>query len=517
MSYIVEQKIKGNIYLYTVENKWDKEKKKTFQKRTYIGPKNSIKRQNYLKGKTNLINKNYGNIFFLRFLSEKLGIDKIVKNCFPTDFNEIIALIYYDIMEGSPTYLFEYWHDENYLPEVKKLDSSACSSLYEKIGRDEVARQTFIEEWVENIKPIKALYFDITSISSHSNNISYIEWGYNRDKEEKAQLNIGLVYCEEKKLPLCYFIYPGSIVDVSTLRNCKKYLNNYGLIDFMFILDRGFFSTANILNMNEKNNRINFIQPLSFSLKKTKELIKRHRNELTNLKSAFSYKEDILNYVKSSVSFDDNDFDAHLFYNEKAELDARHNLLSKLFEIQKTILDKTFPTQKEFAKFKNDNIIEKYREFYKWNKLNLSAEINQKQINNYLSNSGYYVMATNKTELIRDEILSHYRNKDLIEKTFDIIKNEMDGKRLRTHNDFTTLGKIFKLFISSIIMSEITRVMNQNELFKVLTIKEVLYELRKIKINNLSKDGNPIISEISKKQRKILECFNIEPKMLYGY
>jgi hypothetical protein len=35
MSYIVEQKVKGNIYLYRVYSYWDKEKKQSRQKRTF--------------------------------------------------------------------------------------------------------------------------------------------------------------------------------------------------------------------------------------------------------------------------------------------------------------------------------------------------------------------------------------------------------------------------------------------------------------------------------------------------
>ena len=42
MSYIVEQKINGRIYLYQVESFWDKERKQARQKRKYIGPKERI-------------------------------------------------------------------------------------------------------------------------------------------------------------------------------------------------------------------------------------------------------------------------------------------------------------------------------------------------------------------------------------------------------------------------------------------------------------------------------------------
>ncbi len=93
----------------------------------------------------------------------------------------------------------------------------------------------------------------------------------------------------------------------------------------------------------------------------------------------------------------------------------------------------------------------------------------------------------------------------------------MDGKRLRTHNDHTTAGKLFVLFIALAIYSEIIRVMNQQKLFKTYTVKELLYELKKIKINSIAENGKPIVSEISKKQKLIYKNFDIDFSQLYGY
>ena len=63
MSYIVEQKIKGNIYLYNVESYWDKGKKQSRQKRTYIGPKIDIKKEINQKHLT-LLTKNSETSFY---------------------------------------------------------------------------------------------------------------------------------------------------------------------------------------------------------------------------------------------------------------------------------------------------------------------------------------------------------------------------------------------------------------------------------------------------------------------
>ena len=70
-----------------------------------------------------------------------------------------------------------------------------------------------------------------------------------------------------------YNIYPGSIVDVKTLKNCIEYLKTYKLTNILFILDRGFFSNENVLQMDNSDSKIQFIQPLPFTLKKVKALI----------------------------------------------------------------------------------------------------------------------------------------------------------------------------------------------------------------------------------------------------
>ncbi len=76
MAYIVEQKIKGRIYLYKVESYWDKNKQQARQKRTYLGPKEKRKSAKIKQKKTDLVSKNYGNIYLLRYISEKLDSHK---------------------------------------------------------------------------------------------------------------------------------------------------------------------------------------------------------------------------------------------------------------------------------------------------------------------------------------------------------------------------------------------------------------------------------------------------------
>ena len=288
MSFIVEQKVKGKIYLYEVVSYWDKSKKQPRQHRTYLGPKETQNKENNESKPINLITKSWGNIFWVKFIAQHLGLEKLLKEFFPEDFREILALAYYEIMEGSVLYLFQYWHDEHDLPAVKKMYSSSISCLVDEIGRNQASRHNFLQQWMNTLKPIRSVYYDITSISSYSTNIDFIEWGYNRDKEKLPQLNMGLVFSETHALPIHYQIYPGSIVDVTTLKNCITYLKYFGIENVLMILDRGFFSKTNILELNAENNKIFFIQPLPFKLKNVKLLLKKQQKKSKQPK-AFKY------------------------------------------------------------------------------------------------------------------------------------------------------------------------------------------------------------------------------------
>jgi len=514
MSYIIEQKIRGNIYLYEVESYWDKAKKQARQRRKYLAPKNPKRKQNNPIITKGIIHKNYGNVFLLKKIAEKIGISKILEECFPNDFREILSLSFYKIIQREALYLFPHWLEEHYQPKVKKLDSSGISKLLEKIGNQQNKMDTFKEKWISELKPVNALYYDITSLSSYSGKIDFIENGYNRDKENLAQLNLGMVFCNQNALPINYSVFPGSIVDVTTLNNNVKFLKNYGLKDFCFVLDRGFFSTANILDL-EANN-LKFIQPLSFSLKRLKTLIKENKRTLKKIENHFLFNNEILSHTKTQIQFKDKCFDAHIFFDEKAELSQRQHFVRILIEIEEKVLrDKKSHSLKEALEFKEENIKKEYSAYYKWNKTTKAIERNPRTINAKLSRFGYFVIATNDYKIEKEEILFNYRNKDQVEKVFDSLKNEINEQRLRVHSQYNADAKLFFNFITLILYSEIINVMRKEKLFKSHTVKEMLFAMKNIKRTTTKEED--IISEISKKQRKIFNAFKIDLEEIPRY
>ena len=509
MSFIIEQKIKSRIYLYQVESYWDKEKKKARQRRTYIGPKDRVRGGEVKPVLSELTVKHYGNIALLEDISEKIRLLKTLKKNFGADYREILALAWFQIMESDADYLFPYWLGEQHLEQVKMLYSTDISGLYERIGRNQKAIEQFTGDWIGNMQPIHGIYYDITSFSSYSTGIDYVEWGYNRDNENLPQINMGMVCCKNSGLPFFYKLFPGSIVDVSTIHNLLKDLQAYHLKDVLLVMDRGFFSTSNITSIAASEQQITLLQPLPFSLKAAKDLVKRNARKLKDVNTAFKYNEEIVYHTVDRITFGKQDFHAHIFFNEKAAIDGRHQFLANLLEIEAALTCRTFSSQKEMQTTLEEEVAEKYRCFFSWNKLTGSIKRNKTKIDEHTTTMGYFVIATNAQQMDRHVVLHHYRDKDKVEKVFDGVKNHMDGKRLRVHSGYNLEGKLFVRYIAVIMYMYITKVMREKKLFEKYSIRQMIKELANIKMIK-HENMEPFISEISKKQKGILKNFGME-------
>jgi transposase len=494
MSFIVSQKIKGRIYLYQVESYWDKEKKKARQRRTYIGPKDRIRGGDVKPILSELSVKHYGNIALMEHIAEKTHLLSILKKNFGADYREILALAWFQIMGSDADYLFPYWLGEQQFEQVRMLYSTDISALYERIGRNQKTIEQFTADWIGNMQPIEGIYYDITSFSSYSTGIDYVEWGYNRDKEDLPQINMGMVCCQNSGLPFFYKLFPGSIVDVSTIRNLLKDLEAYHLKDLLMIMDRGFFSTSNITSIAASKQQITFLQPLPFSLKATKELVKRNARKLKDVNNAFKYNQEIVHHTVDRITLGKQDFQAHIFFNEKAAIDGGHQFLVKLLEIEGGLTCRRFSSQKEMQEMLQAQVAERYRRFFSWDKRTGAIKRNKTKINEHTANMGYMIIATNAQQMDRYIVLHHYRDKDKVEKVFDGVENHIDGNRLRVHSGYNLEGKLFVRYIALILYMYITKVMREKKLFDKYSIREMIKELAKIKMIK-HQNMEPFISE----------------------
>jgi transposase len=130
-------------------------------------------------------------------------------------------------------------------------------------------------------------------------------------------------------------------------------------------------------------------------------------------------------------------------------------------------------------------------------------------VNQYIKRyAGFQALLTNSIKS-PTEALQIYRDKDVVEKCFDDLKNQLDMKRLRMHTSSTVDGRLFVRFIALIYMSALRREMRKSGLIERYTVRELLQEMETLtKVKYSGKYGH-ILTEITKPQREILQGLNI--------
>jgi transposase len=131
------------------------------------------------------------------------------------------------------------------------------------------------------------------------------------------------------------------------------------------------------------------------------------------------------------------------------------------------------------------------------------------KIENIRKRKGYFLIFSTDMESTPEDTLYHYRAKDAVEKLFDQIKCDMEGNRIRTHNEQSTDGKIFVTFIACVIrtylLNKLTSYLTDNS----TSLKKVFNQLSNITII-LSSNGFRFTKALSKKQKQILKSFDAD-------
>ena len=438
-------------------------------------------------------------------VAKQLGLTKLVQKHFGERANDILTVAHYMLCEGNVMYYLSDWQEENISFSGKELSSAALSRLFSSISMDE--RMGFFHDWMKQKYSNEYIAYDVSSISSYGKGMDSLEWGYNRDKEKLRQINLGVYYGEESKLPLYYRIYPGSIPDKAHLRYMTQDSGVITRKKVRFVMDRGFYSADNLKYLVEHNCR--FVIALPLSLKYSKELITKHGHEIIHKSECYlgagkPYGKD---YETTSLGFR---MKVHLYYDaEKAARDAELVHL-EVAKMEKELAEMDEPPARNLH----------YDKYFFINRSSKDGSIsfrkNNIAIDAALSMCGFFLIAETDFRKTTAEILEIYRRRNVVEKCFDSLKNDIDMKRLYTHSDAVAEGKVFVAFLALIIRSSLYNSLHGFLNDHKYTFKKLLLELDKAKLI-ISADhaiGHRLLNPPSKTLRDILTALNLDTAAL---
>jgi len=511
-SFIRHKVFGENEYAYEVVHYYDARKKRVRQRVKYLGKvtERGIERIRGLIVEKPRCALDWGDVYVIEQILVELKLKEILNQIFRKEKNLLLSLAINRVIGGVSLSNFQSWYDSTYLkvlyPIKDGLSSQSLSRSLERLGReDRKVLEFFLSWWEERKETERTLFYDITSLSSYSNSINLLEYGYNRDNERLPQINVGLVAVSESNLPLYYKIFPGSIPDVKTLKNLTTEIKILGKGKPLLILDKGFYSIGNLEELKQQGWK--FIMPLPFSRKIARSLIRKERKNLDSPKNLKKYQDGFIQVMKGQIQIGKEKFYYYLYHDLERETREKIKFYKKLSEIEEMLEERQIK--------KGDNPKQLFKDIARTFSVYLSYtvkenyfQIKRKEriIGDLLTRLGKEILLSSQ-DLPWDLPISLYRGKEKIEKMFRTIKNELSGLPLRVHKEETLKGYLFVTFLSLIIYFSLLNRMRETKLLKKISMENLFLELRKLRWVEFKKTG--YLTEISKTQTEIFQQLGI--------
>jgi hypothetical protein len=358
----------------------------------------------------------FGDAFFLdSFIREKgfrAGIDAIGYGN-PDTFYAMIS--YYAICSLANSHAESWWRGSyaRILYPKANLTSQRISDFLASIG-DERSQRKFFQEYfklldhtgvdMENILIDStglpnSIHFPLTAVSNHNGEISN---------------EVRLIYVVHQKtgMPIYFRYCAGNIIDSSTLIRCLEELEVQGIDTKFAILDAGYYTESNIIELFEK--RVSFLTRLKQNLVLYKQIVAEHYETLEAKENLVQYngRYVYLKCVPCKIA------------NHQAYAYIGLDIQRRSFESNKTF-------QRAILK-----------------------KMNTDQVYDAIQKQGVFILITSN-QIDTTELLPLYYTRQQIEQVFDIGKNYAGMLPVRVHCEDTFRGHLLLTFIATAVIKQI--------------------------------------------------------------
>ncbi len=409
---------------------------------------------------------------------------------------DIVVMASYIIREGGAMDGIDDWLQRNYFQNYSRLlTSQSTSKIFAAISAQQM--NSFFTSWVKIATGEGTVCYDVTSISSYAQQMPAVENGYNRDGENLAQFNLGMFCDESSKLPVYYNRYNGSLNDKSNLSYVLANAEAVGIKRVKMVLDGGFMDNGCLASLSDFCNA--FIVGLPTHLKESQNILTSHRSNVENFANELNVPHTFCIAVNCEIRGISGK--VLLYFNALNHVFLCNELSEKINRLKAEL-----STLKRYPKSK----LKRFEPYFTITKHEQGSgfdyEVNIDEVENIRKSKGFFMIFTTDMESTPEDTLYHYRAKDVVEKLFDQIKCDMEGNRIRTHNEQTTDGKVFVTFVACVIRSYLLGKLNQYLTDNSTSMKKVFSQLSNITIVSGAK-GFRFTKALSKKQKQILKPF----------
>ena len=533
---ISRKKIKGVTYIYyTYGRKYCKEKQYSVPQCTSIGkcvesnPEMMYPNANYQKffSETEIEENTepperssclrIGGFLVIRKIITEYQLDEIAEKVIGKDWGLFLDFACYAILteNNAGQYYPEYaYHHPLFTQDMRVYSDTKISKFLSSITDDQ--SQTFLNEWNERMDHRERIYISYDSTNKHcqAGEIELAEFGYEKEKQGKPIFNYAVAYDRNNRVPLFYEAYPGSINDVSQLQYMLEKAKAYGYKWIGFILDRGYFSEANIHYMDQCGYAFIIMVKGAKSFVNQLILEKFGTFEQDRTNSIREYKVSGITVQRKLFPSDQKERYIHLFFSERKRTAEREEIESKIDDMV------AFLKKQEGKKVKLGESFQKYFNLIYYHEGQedekfLRAFEKTDVINREIQLCGYYAIITSE-KMTAQKALDLYKSRDSSEKLFRGDKSYLGNSAARVHSSESIRAKIFVEFVALIIRNRIYTYL-KDEMYRnhkklnYMTVPAALRELEKIELIKLPDGIYRLDYALTATQKAILNAFGLSP------
>lgn len=470
--------IKGIYYKYEVRYQYNKQKKKTdkitvrlmgkiTQEDGFIASEKDLMRQNASElPKVDIKNFGVYNLYS-NLLSEEIDT---LRSIFKDDVAE--RLLSFSMMRWayqSPIKRASNYHAHDFCSQVWSTESISDKLISDSLKFAGQNREAIVEWMFQMLSKSacgnnKFVMMDSTHVSTVSEQLGINAKGYNPAYDFDEQIRLMYLFSSQMKQPVYYRLINGNITDISAMGLCVKEMN---IKDVIFIADRGFYSEANLKELDK--NQLQYIIPL----RRNSQLIDfeplQHVDFKKNIKNFFIYQDRII-------------------WDYQYEKDGK-----KLI----TFLDEKLRVAEESKYLK---------------KINSHPEIySQDKFAQKMEGFGTLTIVSKlmgQENLSPQELYQAYKQRNEVEIMFDSYKNFLHADRMYMHDRHVLEGWLFANFIAMIAYYKLYSRLQQAKLLTKYSPKDIIELSKSIYQTKIRGEWNR--SEITLKTKQLFKKINID-------
>lgn len=440
----------GNYYAYKVTSEWDPEKGRA-QKITegYLGkvtpegivpPKHKRKPESILET---------GNVLLVEDLLEP--VKEPLQNAFPGTWQTLLAAAALKCCYQPPLKRLQHHHETSWSCHLWPDATLSRNALTDRVREWGRAHGQRLQVYRSLAAEGDHLAIDLTQVYSESENIDWLEKGYNSHQEYQDQLQLLLIYNLSGHVPVFLKLLPGSIRDVSSLQNAVV---EAGFEDVMIVVDKGFWSSANFEALEE--SELGYLAA-----------VRRNANLLEyvpqdDYEEYFGWRD---RYVWGRSYPADGDRTIHHFLDMTARAEEETTVLG---------------------------LVE-------------AGEREPETIEEHRDRMGTLALLTNR-DLSSERAYELYKQRIEIESTFDVLVNTLESDKTYMQDREAIEGYLFVLFLALYAHSALLERLREAELLDRFSVADVVTQLSKA--YRVVVDGEVIESEVPKQTRDLAKALD---------